>query len=76
MVAFVHLPPPPPASTQLAENSRCGSHEMEHLVMSLGGLQKYGEIRDVWRRNGGPKVSISIHVALAGRFDELFFLGI
>lgn len=24
--------------------------------MSLGGLQRYGEMRDVWRRNGGAKV--------------------
>lgn len=60
----------PAASTQLAEDNKCGPHEMEHLVMSLGGLQRYGEMREVWRSSGGSKVQCALSCT-KGQVDEL-----
>jgi len=51
-----YSPLPYHASTQLAENSKFDFFEMHNLVRSLGGLRRYGEMRDLWKRNGGAKV--------------------
>eukprot|EP00752_Nemacystus_decipiens_P008835 g7885.t1 len=39
----------------LAEDNKCGLQEMDHLLGALAGLQRYGEMKDLWRRSGGAK---------------------
>eukprot|EP00903_Cladosiphon_okamuranus_P019949 g18333.t1 len=39
----------------LAQDCKCGPYEMQLLVTSLAGARRYGEMRAVWRRNGGAK---------------------
>lgn len=43
---------------QLAEDSGLGKCENELLVLSLGGMGRYSEIKEVWTRNSGPKVCL------------------
>ncbi|CAM9917771.1 unnamed protein product [Pylaiella littoralis] len=39
----------------LAEDSSLGPAETEHLVMALGGMKKYAEMKEVWTRSAGSK---------------------
>ncbi|CBJ29283.1 conserved unknown protein [Ectocarpus siliculosus] len=39
----------------LAEDNKLGPNETELLVMSLAGVERYGEVKEVWTRNTGSK---------------------
>ncbi|CAM9748373.1 unnamed protein product [Ectocarpus sp. 12 AP-2014] len=55
----------------LTEDSKLGPNETELLVMSLAGLERYGEVKEVWTRNIGSKDASVFRPAVLLRMAEV-----